>query len=192
MNDSRTSLRRGLHDARSSLSESSQADAAQALINFVVSEVPETVGVVAGYIAHGGELRVSLSLDALLDIGWSVVLPRCGTDAAMEFCPWSPSEPLQPNRYGIGEPLTSPIPIETITAMLVPGVGFDIHGARIGHGVGYYDRFLARYDGPESRPLLLGVAHDLQLVELPKPEPWDIPMDRILTPTKVINTSTCE
>lgn len=109
----------------------------------------------------------------------------------MEFAPWSPGEELRPNRYGIGEPQTNAISIADISVVLVPGVGFDTMGNRIGHGVGFYDRFFTRCNEQGHRPLRIGIAHDLQIVELPPPAPWDVPMDRILTPTKVIDRDLC-
>ena len=191
MNDSRTSLRKGLLSERSSLTPDEHERSAARLVDNVVATVPDTPGCVAGYVAHGGELDVRPALDALIERQWRVSLPICGPDASMEFGLWEPGDLLRPNRYGIGEPTTDPLPLEHIDVVLVPGVGFDVSGARVGHGVGYYDRFFARCIDADLRPLKLGVAHDLQIVDLPEPEPWDIAMDRILTPTKVLNISPC-
>lgn len=118
-------------------------------------------------------------------------MPVCGADASMEFCPWTPGDQLTLNKYGIGEPEFAPVPIESIDVVIVPGVGFDENGSRIGHGVGYYDRFFARCASIDHAPLRLAIAHDLQVVDLPPPEAWDVPMHRILTPTKVIDRTQC-
>ncbi len=193
MNDSRTTLRNELQEARSALSELEQQSAAAAIVDKVVNSVaqsgPESPGIVAGYLSHGGELEVAPATGALRDLGWKVVLPVCGADASMEFCPWSPGDELTYNRYGIGEPTSDPVAIDTIDVVLVPGVGFDKNGSRIGHGVGFYDRFFARCAAIDHEPLRLGIAHDLQIVELPPPESWDVPMHRILTPTKLLDRS---
>jgi 5-formyltetrahydrofolate cyclo-ligase len=173
---------------RRELSEAQQ-DAASQMVAGRVTELlgAATSGTVAGYVAHGGELDPLPALMMLHSQGWSIVLPVCGADAQMDFCPWSPGDQLAPNRYGIGEPTTAPVPVSDITVVLVPGVGFDARGARIGHGVGYYDRFFAKAADLGATPQRVALAHDLQLVELPEPEEWDVPMQLILTPSRVIS-----
>ena len=109
----------------------------------------------------------------------------------MDFSPWVPGEPLEPNRYGIGEPHDNPVPIGSIDVVLVPGVGFDRAGARIGHGVGFYDRFFARCFAADHDPRRVALAHDLQIVQLPDPEAWDVPMHTLITPSQVIDTGRC-
>lgn len=70
---------------------------------------------------------------------------------------------------------------------LVPGICFSKKGARIGSGCGYYDRFLARYDG-KSRPILIGIAHECQISGQEwKEEKSDIPMDHIITEKRIMH-----
>ena len=149
-------------------------------------------GTIASYIPHRGELDPSFGVHGLVAAGWRVVLPVCGDDGYMEFCPWSPGDRLVANRFGIGEPTTDAVPIESIHAVIVPGVAFDRKGNRLGHGVGFYDRFLARCAQQHHDSYRLGLAYDFQVVELPPPEPWDIPMQSVVSPTEVIDTTPCE
>lgn len=187
MHDSRQNLRsRLLSERRSLASDAQRAAAATVCENVHELLVERPPGTVAAYLSHGGELDPEPTIERLIELGWQVVLPVCGDDASMVFCPWAPGAPLEPNRYGIGEPTTEPVDESRIDVVLVPGVGFDRTGARIGHGVGYYDRFFARLAAAEQHPLRLALAHDLQLVTLPEPEEWDVPMHIIVTPTEVI------
>jgi 5-formyltetrahydrofolate cyclo-ligase len=62
-------------------------------------------------------------------------------------------------------------------------VAFDIHGHRLGYGKGYYDRLLKKIKG-----LKVGLAYDFQIVDKLPVEPHDIPVDLIITPTRIINT----
>lgn len=187
MHDSRPNLRSRLLSERRNLSATEQADAAALVCEAVTAHLARIpVGTVAAYLSHGGELDPSPTIETLVQLGWKVVLPVCGDDASMVFCPWAPGDPLKANRYGIGEPETDPMDEEHLDVVLVPGVGFDSEGARIGHGVGYYDRFFARLAAAGHTPLRLALAHDLQLVTLPEPEEWDVPMQVIITPTRVI------
>ena len=187
MHDSRQNLRSRLLAERRSLPADAQRAAAATVCEIVHELLADrTPGTVAGSLSHGGELDPQPTLERLTGLGWKVVLPVCGDDASMVFCPWSPGDALAANRYGIGEPTSDPVDESIIDVVLVPGVGFDRSGARIGHGVGYYDRFFARLAGAGHHPLRLALAHDLQLVTLPEPEDWDVPMQIIVTPAEVI------
>jgi 5-formyltetrahydrofolate cyclo-ligase len=62
--------------------------------------------------------------------------------------------------------------------LIVPLVGFDREGFRLGYGGGYYDRTLA---ASRPRPLTIGVAFAEAELETIYPQPHDIPMNRIVT-----------
>ncbi|MBN1240558.1 MAG: 5-formyltetrahydrofolate cyclo-ligase, partial [Gammaproteobacteria bacterium] len=67
--------------------------------------------------------------------------------------------------------------------VLVPLLGFDRAGYRLGYGGGYYDRTL---DAMASRPICVGVGHDLGRLDTIHPQPHDIPMDMIVTESGVV------
>ena len=82
--------------------------------------------------------------------------------------------------YGMREPnpKTCPaFPPNQIDLIIVPGVAFDRHGHRLGYGGGFYDRFLPHC--PQS--VWMGLAYEAQLVSDTIPQPWDIPLHRIVT-----------
>lgn len=84
---------------------------------------------------------------------------------------------LTPGVYGIYEPDGSRIiQRNEIDLVIVPGVAFDINGDRIGHGAGYYDRFLRGYNGIKA-----GICYEFQIVENAYPDQYDIKMDYIIT-----------
>ena len=91
-----------------------------------------------------------------------------------------PDRDLGPGRFGIPEPKGSCPAVELmhLDLTLVPGIGFNLDGYRLGRGRGYYDRLLALVPG-----LKCGVAFDWQVsAEIPV-EPYDIRLNCILTPT---------
>ena len=183
--------RRRLRDERAALSSGTQRESAEAITSKVSEAVAErfpknNVGVVAGYVATAGEIDPAPALEALRSNGWRLALPVCGPEATMEFCPWTPGDTLAPNRYGIGEPQTEALALEAVDLVLVPGVGFSRDGSRIGHGVGYYDRYFARCFAAAHDPVRIGLAHDLQIVDLPDPEPWDVAMHVVICPTEIV------
>ena len=66
---------------------------------------------------------------------------------------------------------------EEIAVILVPGLAFTCEGARLGRGVGFYDRFLSRF--PQA--LRLGIGFEEQMAMRLPTDPWDIPLDALLT-----------
>ena len=68
--------------------------------------------------------------------------------------------------------------LEELDCALIPLLVFDSLGNRIGMGGGYYDKFL---ENPKKRPLLVGIAYELQRAEKIVPQKWDVRMDMILS-----------
>lgn len=99
----------------------------------------------------------------------------------------TPATQYRKSKIGLLEPRSQATTPESIDWILVPGLVFDQDGNRIGYGGGYYDRFLAQY--PRSHKI--GLCYDVQRSEDVLPtESWDIPVDTIITETKVINVKT--
>ena len=90
---------------------------------------------------------------------------------------------LVKTRHGIREPLKRyPVPEDAIDAILVPGVGFDASGWRLGRGGGYYDRFLALI----RPPVVIGIAFECQILQSVCREEHDQCMDIVVTPTTLL------
>ncbi|MDO4972744.1 MAG: 5-formyltetrahydrofolate cyclo-ligase [Eubacteriales bacterium] len=106
------------------------------------------------------------------------VYPRCLGGGVMEAR--QPTGPWKPGLFGIEEPdpacsvLVRP---EEIDAVLVPCVAFDESGGRLGHGAGYYDRYLARC----PRAARICLAFKAQRLDRVVTEAHDLPMDWIVT-----------
>ena len=85
-------------------------------------------------------------------------------------------------RHGLREP-SDPHPVapDTIDVMLVPGLGFDTGGGRLGRGGGYYDRFLAT----SRAPVVIGVGFDCQILESVDREEHDQLMTTVVSPNGV-------
>ena len=65
---------------------------------------------------------------------------------------------------------------------MLPLVGFDRRGRRLGMGGGFYDRtFAFSRIRPRLAPKLIGLAHDLQRVQQLPVEPWDVPLHGVVT-----------
>tara|TARA_Y100001933_G_scaffold55002_1_gene54419 strand:+ start:495 stop:1097 length:603 start_codon:yes stop_codon:yes gene_type:complete len=66
--------------------------------------------------------------------------------------------------------------VNELDCALIPLLVFDSHGNRIGMGGGYYDKF---FENSKTRPLLIGIAYELQKAEKIIPQEWDVRMDMI-------------
>ncbi|GGN05833.1 5-formyltetrahydrofolate cyclo-ligase [Thermus composti] len=87
-----------------------------------------------------------------------------------------PFGPLERGPFGLLEPATPAVNPGVLDLVLVPGLAFDLEGFRLGHGKGFYDRFL-----PTLKALRLGIAPKaLLLPRLPR-DPWDTPVDYLAT-----------
>jgi len=92
-----------------------------------------------------------------------------------------PGDRFKPNRFRIPEPRINSRQQRKIWALdliLMPLVGFDDQGGRLGMGGGFYDRSLAYQARRKAwrKPLLLGLAHECQKVEKLTVASWDVPL----------------
>jgi len=106
------------------------------------------------------------------------------------FLTYRPGDPLKKNRYGIPEPRLRNRRVRlswALDLLLIPLVGFDADCNRMGMGGGYYDRTLAylRQRKHWRRPLLVGVAHECQRVDALETNPWDVPLDTVVTEERI-------
>ena len=120
--------------------------------------------------------------------GATLALPEIvGKDKPLCFREWRPDTPLKNGAYGI------PVPIEAravrVDAIIIPVVGFDQHGYRLGYGSGYFDRTLATY---HPQPLTIGIAFEMQRLENVYAQPHDIALHYIVTETGIFRTENHE
>ncbi|MGD0813421.1 MAG: 5-formyltetrahydrofolate cyclo-ligase [Verrucomicrobiota bacterium] len=135
------------------------------------------------YAAMPGEINLSPLLEEGLRAGKIIALPRfmaeTGDYAAFQIR--DAALDCARGAFGITEPTAqcASFPLMRLDLALVPGVGFDLAGRRLGRGRGFYDRLLAQFSG-----IKCGVAFDGQLVERIPEERHDMRMNCILTPTR--------
>lgn len=179
----RTTTRR----ARAALARSVRRDAAAAVAG-TWRATPWLAGArhVAVYAPIAGELDPVCIVAAARRSGASVHLPAVVADGAggrtLVFAALDEGAPLEPGVLGIPVPPSTAAvrPIEDLDVVLVPLVAFDAAGTRVGMGAGYYDRAFA--PGRHlRRPRLVGLGYAWQEVAHLVREPWDVPLDAVLT-----------
>ncbi|MDT8911307.1 5-formyltetrahydrofolate cyclo-ligase [Amycolatopsis sp. PS_44_ISF1] len=177
--------------ARASLSRSEHAEEAAAL---AASAVPVATPTVCAYLPFGTEPGTVSLLDALVKAGSRVLLPVVpDVPGPLDWAVYTGAGELVPGRLrGVREPAGPRLGVEAVTTAeltLVPALGVDRRGTRLGRGAGYYDRSLVFAD---PRSLLLAVVRASELVEQLPGQPHDVPMNGALTPAGVIRLPRCE
>lgn len=188
----RREVRQQLAERRRMLPAAARVAAAQGLRR-TLEQLPEyfTDIRVAGYWAVNGELPLNLVIPPLAARGQQFLLPMLQADRQLLFAPWQTGDQVQPNRHGIPEPVdpaTRYTPAE-VELVLVPLLGFDRHGHRLGYGSGCYDRsfgFLQTRSRP-SEPLLVGIAYAFQELPRIETEDWDVSLDFVATENELID-----
>jgi len=136
------------------------------------------------YVDVREEVRTRQALPGALQSGKRIVVPYC-LDGELELFHLESMDELELGMYRILEPKAElrsvaakhlqPVGLDLV---MVPGVAFDRHGGRTGHGKGYYDKLLqhARLDAP-----LVALSFECQLFDEIPAEEHDIFMDKIVT-----------
>ena len=170
--------------ARAELTATERAEASRRISeNLLIALERQNIkigAVVLSYAAFGDEADPSLCAEKLRQNGIRVAYPRILPGSQMEALVPDDETTMVPDSYGIPTPLPEQsewVQPEDLATVLVPCVGFDKCGRRLGHGAGYYDRFLARC--PDVPRIL--VAFSAQ--ELPEVAvgPYDLPIHAIVT-----------
>jgi 5-formyltetrahydrofolate cyclo-ligase len=194
----RTALRTRLRAQRDAIAPGERIAAATALAEHLEA-IPEfmTDRNVAGYWAVAGELPLAGILGGLRARGQSYHLPVIGADGRLLFAPWTPGIDVVPNRFGIPEPSLPPSELvgpDAIDVVLVPLLGFDRRGHRLGFGGGYYDRTFAflRETVRPSRPILAGIGYARQEIDRIEPRDWDVRLDYVATERELVDCAQTE
>jgi len=151
---------------------------------------------IAVYLAMPGEVSVAGAITAALDSGAEIYVPQVTSRRLrrMRFVRLQRDCRLRPNAsaFGILEPVAGAVgwlPPPCLDVILVPTVGFDRVGNRLGMGAGFYDRALRhRRDRARAwrRPRLVGIAFATQELANIEPSEWDVALDLIVTEREII------
>ena len=167
-------MRQANRKRRAALAPEQLQAAAQALAeNILQLEVYREAQRLAVYFAVNGEIGLDPVIDHALAQGKQVYLPNLD-QKSLRFSPYFREQKMRINKFRLPEPdvgddeMLAPAELDLV---LAPLVVFDAQRNRIGMGGGFYDRsFAMRKDPAVQRPVLIGVAHELQKVDEIVPE----------------------
>jgi len=178
-------MRQRNRQLRAALTPAQQAQAAESLAARILQlDAYRDALRVAVYFAVNGEISLDLLIDHALGAGKQVYLPNLDRES-LRFSPYFRAQKMRINKFRLPEPdvgddeMLQPAQLNLV---LAPLVVFDAQRNRIGMGGGFYDRsFAMRKDPAVLRPVLIGVAHELQKVDEIVPEDWDVRLDLVVT-----------
>lgn len=187
--NTRQQLRKQLRAKRRALTPQQQKNAAHNLLKTLRNRIDfRCARHIALYLANDGEIDPGPVIRYCWQHGKKVYLPVLHPilHNRLWFVPYNISTQMVRNIYGIREPRLIPSQRREAWALdlvMLPLVGFDSAGNRMGMGGGYYDRTFSfkRQDKGLKGPKLIGLAHEVQRVEKLPVESWDIPLTAIVT-----------
>ena len=139
---------------------------------------PQLAGRILGfYWPMKGEFDCRVAVHRFREGGARGALPVVVKKASpLEYREWFPGVETTPGVFGL--PVPQGVPVLVPDAVLMPPVGFDARGYRLGYGGGYFDRTLASLS---PQPLKIGVGRGMTRIATIHPLPHDIPMDFVVT-----------
>lgn len=124
-------------------------------------------------------------IEAMWDAGKQCYLPVLTDNENLAFVFFNVETSLVPNEFNILEPEDKSriLMPDQLDLVLLPLVAFDLQGHRLGTGGGYYDRTFATV---AKRPMLIGLAYDVQQAKNLPSDPWDVGLDGVVTESGVV------
>lgn len=170
-----------LRHQRNHLLPDAQLTASIQLANqFSALRIYKQAQTIASYWPDDGEIFTGEIHQRAWAVNKSIVLPVIQANQQLQFTHYKDQDALSAGPWRIQQPENLAfINDDAIDLVLVPLVGFDQQGNRLGRGGGFYDRFLSRC----KNAVAIGLAHDFQHIQkLPAAE-WDRPLHFVITPS---------
>lgn len=158
------------------LAERRAAD--ERITTLLLEGFPFLAGLVVGfYWPIRGEVDPRVAVLRLRERGARAALPVVAEKKApLQFREWWPGCVTRPGVFDLPVPVEGALVVPD--AVLVPPIGFDRLGYRLGYGGGYFDRTLAALS---PRPVAIALAREMSRIDTIHPQPHDIAMDFIVT-----------
>ncbi|MGC9554719.1 MAG: 5-formyltetrahydrofolate cyclo-ligase [Thermoplasmatota archaeon] len=190
MQEEKAALRRQLLERRNNLSTLDILEKSNQIIARLMT-VPSfsAARTVLAYISHGTEVNTHGLIRSLLSQTSREVLVPVVADRqryTLLLSSLHQWQELSTGAYGILEPTeVRERPAESVEVCLVPGIGFDVRGNRIGYGGGYFDRLLRSIRGTT-----IGLAYDFQVLDEVPNQEHDVPVDAVVTEKRLLYRDT--
>jgi 5-formyltetrahydrofolate cyclo-ligase len=179
MREQKSSIRHILRERKNAMTPEERLTKSRAICRHLMTLIRDKETVMA-YTSKEMEVNTVPLITRLLKQGNPVIVPIIvKEDFSLRLSYLRDLAALVPSTFGVPEPIGSEIPArgENVDTIILPMLGFDRTGARIGYGAGYYDRFLEKY--PNLRKI--GIAFSCQEIDSLPLDDTDVRMDHIVT-----------
>lgn len=178
----KTSLRKYIKDKKKSMSEDEIASySSQITTRLIALKEYKEVQRIYAYASYNQEVRTRQLIEYAIADGKLVLVPKVYGDI-MKFHYIDSYDELVCGAYGIPEPDNDRIDEVNKGFMLLPGLCFDKNHHRMGYGGGFYDKYLSE----NTQFFKVAAAYDFQVMDSIPYEEYDIPVDKIVTPARVL------
>jgi 5,10-methenyltetrahydrofolate synthetase len=183
--DWKASQRKELLAKRVAVSDADRQSWNTAITRHLIDGFPQLAALCIGmYWPYQGEFDPRHAVHHFRNLGATAALPEVVRKAEpLQFRVWWPGVAMGRGVYDIPVPEGTDIVVPQ--ALIMPPVGFDAAGYRIGYGGGFYDRTLASIT---PRPLTIGVAYELSRLPTIHPQEFDLAMDYVVTERGIFKT----
>ena len=185
--DVKTKYRQSILEARNALSSSEVLNLSSQIIKIADEKLALTdVKTLGSYFAANNEVDMENLNNNRRELNRITTYPVIGPNQSMKFIAPKNSERLNKNKFNIFEPSDgNEIAPMMHKVIIVPTVGIDSNGYRLGYGGGYYDRLLMPILQNKKRPLIIGLIYDFQFINEAINEAHDIKLDMVFSEKKI-------
>jgi 5-formyltetrahydrofolate cyclo-ligase len=184
MRELKSSIRQILRQRKDSMTQEERLEKSRRICCHLLEQITDGETVMV-YTSKEKEVNTANLINALLGRGNPIVVPIIvKEDFSLRLSYLKDPSSLVPSTFGVPEPIGNEIPAtgNDVDTIILPMLGFDRTGRRIGYGAGYYDRFLAK----NKKLRKIGIAFSCQECENLPVDENDIPMDCIITEEGIV------
>ncbi len=142
------------------------------------------------YSPYKNEIKLNLVLKKLNEMQKEIFIPKVFPNSELRFNLLESCNQLIKNKYNILESQSNLfVKVNMINVLVVPFLGVDADGKRLGYGGGYYDRALGNIFSENERPAIIGLGYEHQIVKENFGESHDLKYHKVFTETNIHNFS---
>ena len=184
----KTIYRQSILQVRAALSASDITQLSESILKIAHKGLDiSTCEALGGYFAANNEVSIEAIIKTRLQKKLTTTFPVISSNQSMAMVNPENLKKLSKNKFNILEPVSGNevLPMEH-DMIIVPTVGVDKNGFRVGYGGGYYDRLLKPILDKKNRPLIIGLVYDFQLIEDQINEEHDIKLDVVVLIDEIV------
>jgi 5-formyltetrahydrofolate cyclo-ligase len=184
MREQKSSIRKILRERKDAMAPADRLAKSRAICRHLMTLIRSGETVMA-YTSKEKEVNTVPIITSLLGRKNPVIVPIIVSgDVSLRLSYLRDLSVLVPSTFGVPEPIGSEIPAQggDVDTIILPMLGFDRAGGRIGYGAGYYDRFLEKFPGPRK----IGIAFACQEIGALPLDGTDVRMDHIITEEGIV------